>query len=108
MMKRVLVVSWLAVATALLVAGCSDLAGEERRTERLGENVSIDQLPAPAKAAVEREAAGGQIREISKETERGKTSYEVKIAKGGHESTFRIAADGTPLKQGQDDDDDDD
>jgi len=107
MVKRVLLVSWLAVATALLVAGCSDLAGEERRTEGSGEKVAVDQLPAPVKAAVEREAAGGQIREISKDTERGKTSYEVKIAKGGQESTFRIAADGTPLKQDQDDDDDD-
>jgi|SRR5215470_8895740 len=108
MVKRLLLISWLAVASALLVAGCSDLAGEERHTAGSGEKVSVDQLPPPVKAAVEREAAGGQIQEISKGTERGRTSYEVKIAKGGQESTFRIAADGTPLRQGQDDDDDDD
>ena len=58
-MKRVLLVSWLAVATVPLVAGCSDLAGEERPTEGSGEKVSVDQLPAPVKAAIEREAAGG-------------------------------------------------
>jgi hypothetical protein len=66
MVKRVLLVSWLAGATALLVAGCSDLAGEERRTEGSGEKVAVDQLPAPVKAVVEREAASLSIKIAAK------------------------------------------
>ena len=45
---------------------------------------------------------------ISKETERGQTSYDVKIAKDGQESKVRIASDGARLKEeGREDDDDD-
>ena len=60
------------------------------------------------KAGIEREAAGGQIIDISRETKRGQTSYEVKIAKDGQESRVRIASDGTKVEAAAADDDDDD
>src|SRR5215467_1428787 len=110
MVKRTLLWSWLVVATALAAGACSDISGDERRGEGAGEKVSIDQLPAPVKAAVEREAAGGQLIDISRDTKRGQTSYEVKIAKDGQESKVRIASDGTKVQAaaaGEDDDDDD-
>jgi len=108
MVKRALLCSWLVVATALGAGACSDISGDERRGEGTGEKVSIDQLPAAAKTAIEREAAGGQIIDISRETKRGQTSYEVKIAKDGQESRVRIASDGTKVEAAAADDDDDD
>jgi len=110
MVKRALLWSWLVVAPALVLGACSDISGDERRGEGAGEKVSIDQLPAAVKATVEREAAGGQLIDISKDTKRGQTSYEVKIAKDGKESEIRIASDGTKVEAaaaGEDDDDDD-
>ena len=108
MVKRALLCSWLVVATALGAGACSDISGDERRGEGTGEKVSIDQLPAAAKTAIEREAAGGQIIDISRETKRGQTSYEVKIAKGGQESKVHIASDGTKIEAAAGEDDDDD
>ena len=109
MTKRAFLCSWLVVATALVLGACSDISGDERRGEGAAEKLSIDQLPAPVKAAVEREAAGGQVIDISKDTKQGQTSYEVKIAKDGKESEIRIASDGTKVEAaaGEDDDDDD-
>jgi len=108
MVRRTLLCSWLVVANALIAGACSDIAGDERRSEGSGEKVSIDQLPAPVKAAVEQEAAGGQLVDISRDTKRGPTSYEVKISKDGQESKVRIASDGTKVEAtGAEEDDDD-
>ena len=109
MVKRALLCSWLVFAAALVAGACSDISGDERRGEEAGEKISIDQLPAPVKAAVEREAAGGQITDISRDTKRSQTYYELKIAKDGQESKVRIASDGTKVEAapGEDDDDDD-
>jgi len=108
MWKRLWLLSGIVIATALVATACTDIGDDERRGEGPGEKVSLDQLPPPVRATVEREAAGGQIREIVKDTERGQTSYEVKIARNGQESEVRIAPDGTKVKtesrEGRDDD----
>jgi len=109
MVRTALRWSWLVVAAAVVAGACSDASGEERRGWQAGEKVSIHQLPTAVKAAVERETAGGQLIDISRDTKRGQTSYEVKIAKDGQESKVRIASDGTKVEAvaGEDDYDDD-
>jgi len=79
-------------------------AGQEQRDQ----NVSLDQVPAPVKATIERESAGGQAIGIVQATERGEAGYAVKIAKGGQKTTMYVKADGTVLKRSGADDDDDD
>src|SRR5262249_22664091 len=108
MVKRALLWSWLVVATALVLGACSDISGDERRGEGADEKLSIDQLPAAVKAAVEREAAGGRLIDLSQDTKLGHTSYECKFEKGGHESKIPIPSDATKIETaaGQDDDDD--
>ena len=108
MVKRALLCSCLAFGAALVAVACSDISGDERRGKEAGEKISIDQLPAPVKAAVEREAAGGQIMDISRDTKPSQTSYEIKIAKDGQESKVRIASDGTKIEAAAGEDDDDD
>jgi len=68
----------------------------------------LDRVPAPVKATIERESAGGRITDISQGTLRGQTAYEVKIAREGQASKVYVAADGTVLQRAGDDDDDDD
>jgi len=43
----------------------------------------LDQLPPAVRATVEKESAGGKVEEIEKETENGKTFYDVEIEKNG-------------------------
>ena len=78
--------------------------GREQREQ----NVSLDQVPPPVKATIERESAGGQVTGISQTTERGEAAYAVKIAKSGQKMTMYVKPDGTVLKRGGADDDDDD
>src|SRR5262249_26252192 len=62
------------------------------------ERVSLAQLSGPARATVEKVAAGGTIDQIDKEIERGKTVYDVEATVGGKHVEFLIAdADGAVL-----------
>jgi uncharacterized membrane protein YkoI len=77
--------------------------------EQRDEKVSLDQVPLPVKATIERESAGGQVTGISQATERGEAAYAVKIAKDGQKMTIYVKADGTvPSRGGADDAEDDD
>jgi uncharacterized membrane protein YkoI len=64
------------------------------------EEVSLDSLPAAAKAAIEKQAAGAKIRKVEKIT-KGDNSviYEAGITKGGKRSEVLVGADGSPAKE---------
>lgn len=71
--------------------------------------VSIDKVPAAARATIEAEAKGGTIEEIEMETENGQTVYEADVIIDGQEVDIQVAPDGTLLgKETEDDEDDDD
>src|SRR5262252_8722390 len=63
------------------------------------EHLSVDQLPAPVKATIDKESAGGTLGEIEKETEHGRTFYEAEITKNGKASYVHVAQDGKLLKR---------
>jgi len=83
-------------------------AGDEAKggREERGQAVSLDQVPPPVKATIERESAGGQVTAISQATEGGGAAYAVRIAKGGQETTMYVKSDGTVLNRVEVDDDD--
>lgn len=62
------------------------------------EEVALDSIPAPAKAAIEKKAAGGKISKVEAVTEGGKLSYEATIVTKGKESEVKVAADGSVMK----------
>lgn len=62
------------------------------------EQVSIDQVPAAVKATILKEAKGGTVKKIERETEKGKTIYEAEINIDGREIEIEVAADGTLLE----------
>ena len=57
--------------------------------------VSLDQVPAVAKAAIEKETAGGTIKEIEQKQCCGKAAYEVEYRKDGRKVEVMFAEDGT-------------
>ena len=84
---------WLA-ASAVLV-----LSPWVWSAEKHEEHLTMTQVPAPVKATVDKESAGGKVDEIEKETEHGRTFYEAEIVKKGKTSYIHVAEDGKVLKR---------
>jgi uncharacterized membrane protein YkoI len=59
------------------------------------EPVAIDSIPAPAKAALEKLAAGGKIKGVESVTKGQTVTYEAVIVKGVKKSEVVVAADGS-------------
>ena len=87
--------SLFAVIVGLAVA-ISVVAAEKEKGDKPQEVVLAD-LPAPARAAVEKWLAGGTIQKIEKEDEDGKVIYDVEATVKGKHAEADIAADGTVL-----------
>ena len=97
--------SGLIAPAGLLNGVWADDETKGAREER-DQQLSLDQEPAPVKATIQRESAGGQVTGIAKATGRGEAAYAVKIAKNGQKMTMYVRSDGTLLKRGGADDDD--
>ena len=59
------------------------------------EEVSLDTIPEPARAAILREAGAGKIRIVEAVTKDAVTVYEAHVKKAGKTSEVVVAADGT-------------
>jgi hypothetical protein len=64
-----------------------------------GQDLTLEQLPAPVRATVDREAKGGQITDIEQDQERGQVIYEVEFTLEGKQYELDIAADGALLER---------
>ena len=62
------------------------------------EEVALDSLPAPAKAAIEKSAAGGKIIKLETLAEGKEITYEAAIVKKGKKSSITVRANGTQVK----------
>ncbi|MEP7352665.1 MAG: hypothetical protein ABI824_05490 [Acidobacteriota bacterium] len=62
------------------------------------EETELSAIPAPAKAALEKAAAGGKITKVETVNSRGKTTYEAAIAKGKKKSELVVDASGAVQK----------
>jgi hypothetical protein len=82
----------------------------EKETE-----LSLSEVPAGVKAAIEGACEGGEIEEVTKEVtywvvtlkklETPKTTYEAEVVKDGKEIEIEVAADGTVIEQKDEDED---
>jgi hypothetical protein len=70
-------------------AGCAMLMETE---------VTLDKVPAAAKAAIEKETAGATIKEIEKKQCCGKVAYEVEYVKDGRKVEVKFMEDGSVMK----------
>jgi hypothetical protein len=69
-----------------------DAAGAIPETE---EGTTLNEIPAPAKAAIEKSAAGGKVAKVEIVTKGGVVNYEAVIIKS---TEIKVKADGTIIK----------
>ena len=63
------------------------------------EQATLDSIPPPAKAAIEKKAAGGKVTKVETVTKGDAVSYEAAITgKSGKKSSVAVKADGSPTK----------
>ncbi len=98
------------IVAVILMVGVTGCCGACKRGEKAegakvkeapAQQVSLSQVPEPARAAIEQVTAGGKIKTIEKEEEGGKTIYDVEATMRDRDVEYDIAADGTILTSGQ-------
>jgi uncharacterized membrane protein YkoI len=62
------------------------------------QEVEMATVPGAAKDAIQKKAAGAEIKKVESVTEHGTVSYEATFAKKGKTSEYAVNADGTPKK----------
>ena len=93
----------MTMAAALVFAGAAApavyAADKPARSET--QKMSLDQLPAPVKSTLEKEAKGGTIGDVSMEKDaKGRTYYEAEIHTAkGKDRYVHVNADGKVLKR---------
>ena len=73
--------------------------GEKEEDEKDEVKVPLDQVPAAVKATFAKESDNAEVKEVEKESEKGKNAYETKVKIGGKEYEIKVAEDGTLLKK---------
>jgi len=87
------------VAVVLIVglSGCKCPCGRGEKKEAPAQAVTLSDVPAPARAAIEKLMAGGQIIKIDREGEGDKAIYDVEGKMQNKAVEYDVAADGTVL-----------
>jgi len=80
----------------------------DEHEEHEEQTVTLNQVPHAVRKTIERESAGGNIGEIEKEVDEGKTVYEAEFKKDGEEFEIKVAESGKLLAKEKEHDDDDD
>src|SRR5262245_60864403 len=70
-----------------IVGGCASMKSGGAKEQ----DVTLNQVSAPARAAIEKETAGGHLDKITREVERGKTVYDVEATVGGKHMEYLVA-----------------
>lgn len=91
---------WIIVGTLALggLAGTAR-ADEENEAGHAHKKVNLNDLPSSVRSTFQKEASGGKIEELRKETQNGKTIYEGEVVSNGKGTDLEVAADGTVLER---------
>jgi hypothetical protein len=91
---------WVIAGTLALggFAGTS-VAHERGEAGHAHKKVTMDQLPAAARATFQKEAQGGEIEELRSEKRNGKTIYEGEVVSNGKGTDLQVGEDGTLLER---------
>jgi hypothetical protein len=87
---------------SLLIATTLPLLGSPLLADDKGEHQSLklEDLPPAVQETVRKEAAGGKIQEIHRETgKKGEVIYEAEIMKGGTETEIEVNASGQVIER---------
>ena len=82
--------------------GAQALAHEENESGHEHQSVKMEELSAAAQATFKKEAKGGQIEELRKETRKnGDVVYEGEIVKNGKGRDLEVSSTGKVLERGK-------
>jgi len=93
------------IATTIALGGCAMNQHHDDADEK-ETPVTMDQLPAPVKATLMKEAGNGKVEEIDKETENGRTIYEADVMLDGKKWEIKIDQDGQLIRKALDEEKD--
>jgi uncharacterized membrane protein YkoI len=89
----------VALATTAALAMAPTAHADEKDEKENETPVTMDTVPAPARATLQREAAGGQIVNVVKETDNGQTVYEAHVRQGSEVVGIEVDPNGKLLKK---------
>jgi hypothetical protein len=94
--------------TTLLLAGALGMGvggralADENESGHEHQSVTMAELPAPVQTTLKREAKGGKIEELRKETKKdGTVLYEAEIVKNGKGTDIEVNAAGKVVERGK-------
>jgi uncharacterized membrane protein YkoI len=92
-------------AAALLVGGCKSMSKDKNKESDEGDEVkmSINDIPAPARDSLMKEAPGATITTVDKESRKGVTVYEADAMIGGKNWEIVVDANGKVISKREDD-----
>jgi uncharacterized membrane protein YkoI len=87
---------WTVAVLLGLAVGCSHHDKGEGKEGDEGNEVkmTLDQVPAPVRATLMREAGGATIKTVDKEESKGKVIYETDVMVNGKNWELKVDADG--------------
>ena len=72
--------------------------GADGKVLAVEETVTLDSIPAPARAAIQKVAGTGKVNKVESVAEKGVTNYEAAITKNGKKSEVKVDANGKTVK----------
>ena len=92
----------LLLAGALAAGLSGRTLADENESGHQHQPVTMAELPAPVQTTLKREAKGGKIEELRKETKKdGTVIYEAEIVKKGKGTDIEVNADGKVVERGK-------
>ena len=80
----------LLVAVSAVAAGLASAQGAKAPAAKAPKTIDLSKYPAPVRATIEAETKNATIKGVSKETEKGKTEYEVETIVDGRTRDFMV------------------
>ncbi len=108
-MKRWTLVSLMALGMTCLIAQGSCAQDAATNKAEAAENevkVNLQDCPKAVQDTIKKEVGDGKVEDIARETEDGKTTYEVDAKIGDKDYEIKIAEDGTVISKEAEDEDD--
>jgi uncharacterized membrane protein YkoI len=72
--------------------------GADGKVLAVEEVVTVESIPAPARAAIQKAVGTGELNQVESVTERGTTNYEAAITRGGKKSEVKVDATGKAVR----------
>jgi len=92
----------IAFLAGTLALGAGRAVADENEGGHEHQSVTMADLPAAAQKTLKREAKGGKVEELRKETRKdGRVAYEAEIVKNGKGTDIEVSADGKVLERGK-------